>query len=58
MNRSEVAEAAAVLRRLLQRVEDGDLSDGGPPGRGLHDRLKGAVVALEAVAGTEGKVAR
>lgn len=40
-------EAAAMLRRLLEAVERGDLEAGGPKGVGLVHQLEGAAVALE-----------
>lgn len=50
---SDAGEAAAVLRRLLAAVEAGELYADGPVGSGVVRQMRGAVVALEAVAGDE-----
>ena len=44
------AEAAALLRRVLEAVEHGDLDQGGPRGAALLRRLEGVLIALELVA--------
>lgn len=48
------AETAAMLRRLLEAVERGELAAGGARGVALVHRLEGAVVALEGAAGSGG----
>lgn len=49
--RSVEADAAAMMRRLLDAVEKGALEPGGAQGVALLRRMEGAAVALEAVAG-------
>lgn len=46
MKRSEIAEAAAVLRRIADEIDAGELV----APAGMAERIAGAVVALEAVA--------
>ncbi len=50
----EVREAAAVLRRLLDMVDAGDVTAEGPVGTGVVRQVRGAIVALEAVATPSG----
>lgn len=45
--RSDIREAAALLRRLLELVERGDLDAGSGQARAMVRRLEGAAVALE-----------
>jgi hypothetical protein len=47
----ELAEAAAVLRAVLDQVDAGELTMSGPSRR----RLEGAVVTLEALASSSGE---
>ena len=47
---SDAGEAAAVLRRLLDAVDGGDLLADGPLALRVVQQLRGAVVALDAVA--------
>jgi hypothetical protein len=47
MTRHERQQAAAILRRVLEAVEQGRLSAAGPVGGRLARRLEGAVTALE-----------
>jgi hypothetical protein len=51
--RAEVREAAAILRRLLDAVETGELTADGPLGSRVLRQLHGAAVALEEVAAPE-----
>ena len=46
---AEAADAAVILRRMLAEVEAGNISDGGPHGSHLMQRLRGAVAALDAI---------
>jgi hypothetical protein len=48
----EVREAAAVLRRLLDAVDGGQVMAEGPVGAGVVRQVRGAIVALDAVAMT------
>ena len=48
--RAEAREAAAILRRLLDAVERGELTADGPLGSRVLRQLHGAAVALEEVA--------
>ena len=50
--RSVEAEAAAMLRRLLDAVERGELEPGGERGVALMRRMEGAAVALETTSRT------
>ena len=51
MNPNRVArDAAAMLRRLLDAAERGDLTAGTPQATALVRRIEGALAALEAVA--------
>lgn len=45
----QLAEAAALLRRVLALVDSGDLSADGPAAVGLVRRLEGVVLTLEAL---------
>jgi hypothetical protein len=56
--RRERAEAAAVLRRLLDAVESGELDVGSAHGRRLLRQLEGAVAALEAADEPRGTTTR
>lgn len=49
----EVREAAAVLRRLLDAVDRGDVTAEGPVGAGVVRQLRGAIVALDTAAATD-----
>lgn len=51
---SDAGEAAAVLRRLLDAVEAGDLDADGPKAARVVRQLYGAAAALEVVAGSVG----
>ncbi len=46
--RQDRTDAARVLRKVLEAVEDGRLTAPGPVGRRLQRRLEGAVSALSA----------
>jgi hypothetical protein len=46
--RNVEVEAAAMIRRILDAVERGELAPGGVEGTAMVRRLEGAVVALEA----------
>lgn len=55
---STTTEAAAMLRRLLEAVERGDLEAGGGQGVALMGQIEGAVAALEGAPGPDaGEVA-
>lgn len=51
--RRHTREAAAILRRLLDAVDAGELAAGGPLGANVIRQLRGAVAALDAVAAPE-----
>ncbi len=53
VTKREVREAAAVLRRLLDAVERGDIRADGSLGAGIVRRLEGAIAALGALADVE-----
>ena len=44
-------EAAAVIHRLLDAIDKGEIDADGPKGRALHRRLEGVVAAWEEAAG-------
>lgn len=46
-NRRDVAEAARLLRRLLELVESGELDAGSAHGLAMVRRIEGAAMALE-----------
>ncbi len=48
MARRDQAEAAGVLRRLLDQIDAGTIDADTPPERRAVSRLQGAVAALEA----------
>jgi hypothetical protein len=56
--RDIVDDAAALLRRLLDAVEDGELEATTPRAVALVRRIEGAAVALEAAANAESGGAR
>ena len=51
MKRADYAEAAAMLRRLLDAVDTGTLTVGTLNGVALVRRMEGAAVAFETAAG-------
>lgn len=53
VTRREVREAAAVLRRLLDMVDAGEVTAEEPLGAGVVRQVRGALVALDAVATTQ-----
>lgn len=50
LTRTELAESARQLRAVLAAVEAGELPAEGPKDRGIADRLRGALDALERLA--------
>lgn len=50
MTKTEMASTAALIRRLVDAVERGELTATGPKGLALLRRLEGAAAALEAAA--------
>lgn len=48
VRRADIAEAAALLRRLLEAVDRGELDATTPSAKALVRRMEGAAVALEA----------
>lgn len=54
MTRAEMAETAALIRRVLDRVDAGELEAETREELGMVRRLEGAAVALEQAAGTTG----
>lgn len=49
MNRRERKEVAALLRRVLDAVDNGDLAADGPAGVAVVRRLEGALIAVESM---------
>lgn len=51
MQPDQLADAAAILRRLLVLVESGELEAATPQARAVLRRLEGATIAVELAAG-------
>ena len=49
-SRRDIAEAARLLRRLLEMVDAGELEASSSAAQGLVRRIEGAAVALESAA--------
>jgi hypothetical protein len=52
LTKAERRKGDALIQRILDLVDDGDLAADGPAGVALVRRLEGAVIALRAMDGT------